>query len=329
MLLDFDQPATIDQLLFWMASLSPSVQDSLDRELYRQNADSDGSTAEIIMTDAFQLMMRDGASVGLQIEADWTEWMDRPEWIKDIIHLWSYLLPSGLYPQMRSNRRVGELVDHVLDGSGGHHETALQMMLSELGGLDGGVPLVPALTDVADQLYPVMVGSAIWSECLDRLQILLRDAQRGDGDPDIHDQVRRCVRGRLNRLQTIIEMWHDHPLIDDLQGWQDRVIWAWTHLESVAEWAYVWLTNSETLPTPLHDQWTLRKHWMMVSDPWYPDYFKVRKLNPSPAQQLFVRCVAATDAKSPQAYQTALDSFCVRYPDPVSDQRLQTWLTTQ
>ena len=290
--------------LFLMASLSPKVKETIELELYRQTADSDGSSEQYVLEESFLNLVRDLETLGLILTIDYSEIVEELSTIYDFIRFVSYLLPNSLYEILRTQPKIRECVRCILEGSLGNHETLIQTYLSQLGGLDGEPALVPHLTPVLERYYSYVGQTATFTDYFRHLMELLSTERLAvEYTEDDHKAYRDTIRDFLGRFSDAVNLFSAHPLYDPLCRIQDRLIKDLAAHDNFADYRYIFVERPDQLPEDLVEGYHRRWYHYKVSHPWCLEYFSLRKLLVKPEQILAIFCFLYAHHETKDAYE--------------------------
>lgn len=310
-----------NSLLFIMASISPLVQESINLELYRSKADSDGSTEEYILEDSFTRLLQDLEIIGLTFNIDMSDYVDDMGKLSLFVQLAQLLLPNSLYDVIKTDTQIRSLIDHILKGSLGSENSVIQTYLSELGGLDGNLPIRPALADFIDQLYPLVTQTEVFSDYLTNLFNLHEDERPAlIVDDERHAQYRAVLRDKIGLLSdavNLFETWDGFPKLMSAMNFIIRDLIA---PDNFTDYAYLLLENKDTLPEELHQGYLDKWRHYYVSHPWCFSYYKVRGegegILPIPWEyRTLIACFTyAMGATTKEAYKAGVADLRRYYP---------------
>lgn len=321
MILDFNTDKTINTALFLMASLSPKVKESIDLELYRASADSDGATDHFILDDAFVNLIQDLSNIGITIEFDYTNITDDLTRVFDIIQVTAYLFPNSLYPILKTQPEIKACLEHIVSGSLGEEETFIQTYLSELGGLDGKTALVPELTDILDQLYPLISQTEVFSDYMKNLLALASQERMSiEADPHDHQDFRDASRTLIGRMSDAVNMFADQDFYTRLCVIQNWAIKDTTSPSNFIAYNYLFTTDPESLPVDLVAGYHKKWYEYYVSHIWCLDYHLVRKLTPSYGEVIMMYCFAYARYPKVEDYTKYVETLKTLYPSAAADQ---------
>lgn len=319
-------------LLFTMASQSPLVKDRVERELYRVTADSDGSDDRYILEDAFQQYLIDLGNIGLHFTFDLTDYTGNWTRLEQFLQLTSYLLPASLYPRLQVDSSLRDLVQHCLSGTLGTDETLIHTYLSELGGLDGQLPLAPQFNNLIDELYVQVSQTEVFTDYLRNQLDLLNDAQiHQPMDADRHTQYRLFLKDTLGRLIDAISLFRHYPFYTDLEKLSQRVVQDFLSPTNALEYSYLFLESRDTLPSDVAERHDAKRYHYQVSHPWNVAYYTARRLTPDMRQiRILIRCVMyALWAHSSSEYDAIIaESPCIGSDDTADSLITGLYLST-
>jgi len=281
-----DPTPDLNTSLFILASLSPLVTNSLELELYRQSADSDESTDDVILADAILNTLRDLETIGLDFGLDYSI-LQQPGYLKPFTELLGYLLPNGLYPKLKSNIELHNLVHHLLDGGLGDNETLIQCYLSELGGLDGQSPFQEHFSDTLDLFYPEIKQTETFTDYLRNMYDLVQTEKlTPESDAEQHNQYRIIAKTLITRVSEAVNLFNMHPCYGEASRLLNILVGDLTSPNNYPHYQYIFTTNKATLPDDLQPLFDRQWVWYEVSHPWCRAYFELRHLVPTSEQLL-------------------------------------------
>lgn len=298
MLPDFESHHDRNSAIQWMATMSPMVRDSLDKELYRLTASSDMSTEEYILEDAFSNFLKDLGNMGLTVNLDTSDYPLELGLLFPFLHLSTYLFPTTLYPTLKARPSMRTLLRQIISGDvGDANASIVETYLSELAGLDGHPPLVPVeLVDTIDQLVPYLSQTETFTAYIKHiLQLLDQESLVPAQDVARMTQYQAITRVIIGRLSDAVNRFDTDPSYSDLQRIQQHCIQDLLNPTTLSDKMYLFLENPKTLPDELIDSHARRWYHYKVSSPWCPEYYAVRKIPvPDGYKAIFPAFVYAT-----------------------------------
>jgi hypothetical protein len=319
-ILSTDTNVSANYALFLMASLSPKVKDMVDLELYRQTADSDASTEQYILDNGLAEFIKDIESIGITLEIDYGHMSEDLPKLFTFIHLASYLLPNSLYNLVKTDTHVQECLQHILSGSLGDNETLVQTYLSELGGLDGQLALVPDLTDILDQMYPAISQTEIFTDYIKNiLDLITQEKMAVESDSESHKAYQDVIRNLVGRMSDAVNLFSRKALFAQMCQIQNIFIRDLTSPVNFIAYNYIMTNTVETLPEDLGEGYKRKWYHYHVSHPWCLEYYKLRNLVPTPAQILITYCFAYALNPSRPLYEASVVELRQMYPSAEAD----------
>lgn len=313
---DIDSQADKNTLLFLMASVSPLVADSLERESYRITCDTDEASIDHILGDAIRNLFKDVNSVGIILNVDPTDYIDDLPELRMLLELVQLLLPNTLYASLKTDTRLRTMVEHVVGGTLSDHETVIETYLSQLGGLDSTPALRPHLTDFIDGMYPLIKQTPLFSDYLKNIIDLLHQERPSViSDDERHSLYRDVLRKRIGLLSDAINSFDDYPEYQSLVTLQNFIIRDFIAPDNFINYAYLLLENESTLPPEIHDGYQTKWYHYRVSHPWCFDYHQVRKQSISRSHQIAILCFAFAMNDSVGGYSVWVNELLKKYPD--------------
>lgn len=315
MILEQDSNQDINTALFLMASLSPKVKESIDLELYKQTADSDGSTDQYILDDAFLNFIRDIETIGLSLSFDYSDLTEDMSKLFKFLKFTSYLLPNSLYDILKTDIKIRECVDHILSGSLGEDNTLIQVYLSELGGLDGQDPLVPELTETLDEYYPIISQTEIFTDYIKTIHgLVLSERLIVESDHQTHEIFRNKARDLIGRFSDAVNVFSDQAIYDQLCTFQNWFIKDLTAPVNFIDYNYIFGVDKNTLPEDLVEGHTQKRYHYEVSHLWCMAYYQVRKLEVFEVHKTIMSCFFYACCETKSEYLQKKDSLNKTYP---------------
>lgn len=315
MILEQDSNQDINTALFLMASLSPKVKESIDLELYRQTADSDGSTDQYILDDAFLNLIRDIETIGLSLSFDYSDLTEDMSKLFKFLKFISYLLPNSLYDILKTDVKIRECIDHILNGSLGDDNTLIQVYLSELGGLDGQDPLVPELTETLDEYYPIISQTEMFTDYIKTIHgLVISERLVVESDHQTHEIFRNKARDLIGRFSDAVNVFSDQEIYDQLCNFQNWFIKDLTAPANFIDYNYLFAIDKDTLPDDLVEGYTQKLYHYEVSHLWCMPYYQVRKLEVLDVHKAIMSCFFYACSETKSEYVQKRDSLDKTYP---------------
>lgn len=320
MLEEIDTLQTKNSLLFLMASLSPRVADSLNREDYKTSADSDGATEDYILDNSFRRYMLDLQNIGLIFNIETSDYIEDLGKLSRFLDLGCLLLPNSLYNKLKTDSRIKDLIESIVNGSLGDNEPAITIYLTELAGLDGSLPLRPYLSDFIDNLIPLVSQTDIFTDYLKQsLDLYYEERLAGVIDEERHAQYRDRIREFIGDLSDAVNRFESWDIFEDILKVQNMIINDLIVFENFIDYSYLFLESKETLPEDLHERYDNKWYLYKVSHPWCYEYYETRKQEVKSPYTVAIACfVYALHSKSKDAYKQEIKEFRRRYTDPSS-----------
>ncbi len=315
MILETESNQDINTALFLMASLSPKVKESIDLELYKQTADSDGSTDQYILDDAFLNLIRDIETIGLSLSFDYSDLTEDMSKLFKFLKFASYLLPNSLYDILKTDVKIRECINHILSGSLGEDNTLIQVYLSELGGLDGQDPLVPELTETLDEYYPIISQTEMFTDYIKRIhELVLSERLVVESDHQTHELFRNKARDLIGRFSDAVNVFSDQEIYDQLCTFQNWFIKDLTSPANFIDYNYIFAIDKDTLPEDLIEGHNQKLYHYEVSHLWCMPYYQVRKLEVSNVHKTIISCFFYACCITKNEYAQKRDSLNKAYP---------------
>ena len=305
MIPSFESDTTRNGALFLMASLSPKVKESIDKELYRATAYSDDSTEEYVLEDAFSNYMKDLETIGLSFNFDYSMYCDSIGLLFSFLRLTSMLLPNSLYDIIRTQSNIRDLLTHIVNGSLGEDETLINVYLSELGGLGDTPAIIPELTDYIDQIYPLVSQTEIFSDYIKNLLVLASEERPMlESDHLTHTAYTNKLKDILGRLSDAVNSFSHDVGYDYIVRIQDFIIRDFLAPVNFHDYTYLLLENTTTLPDSLIEGYLRKWYHYKVSSPWCAQYHILRGITPNDMHEtnLIVHCFIYALANTPLQY---------------------------
>lgn len=317
MILDFNTDKTINSALFLITSLSPKAKEGIELELYRASADSDGSTDQFILEDAFGNLINDLQNIGIIVSFDYDNITDDLNKVFAFLHFASYLFPNSLYPLLKTQSDITTCIEHILTGSLGDEESLIQTYMSQLGGLDGQTALVPELTDTLDQLYPLISQTEIFSDYMKNLlDLVMQERLTVDADTHHHQDFRDFARTLITRLSDAVNTFADQPFYNRLCVIQNWIIKDLTSPSNFIAYHYLFNTDVTTLPDDLVAGYKKKWYEYFVSHMWCLDYYSVRKLVPGEGEVIMMYGFQYAYHHDVESYTKQVQTLKALYPSP-------------
>jgi hypothetical protein len=299
-----------------MANMSPLVRDSLEKESYRLTADSDGATEDYILADSFKLFIQEMDSLGLSLSLDTTSVIDDRSQLFPFLHLASYLMPASLYHQLKTQQHLRQVLGDLLTGSlGDANASLIHNYLSELGGLDDQMALVPDLTDQADQLYLHITQSDVYTDYMTNLMVLVDEEKLAlESDADSHAQYRDKLKVIIGRLTDAVNNFSRDPAFDELGQIQRFIIQDFINPSNFIAYNYLFTLSPDLLPDELIASWKQKQMGYQASHPWCSLYYTVRDLKPTSVQIIMLHCFLYALHGDRADYATVASELGKTYP---------------
>jgi hypothetical protein len=301
---------TTQNALFVMASLSPKVQSSIEQELYRTTSDSDLATDSYILEDALVCLLKDLETIGVVLNSDPADIVQSHDQLFDFLSVCFYLFPTSVYHMIKTHQEMASLIQHLTEGSLEDNTTLLQTYLSELGGLDGQIPIAEHLTDALDQYYSLLTQTDSFTDTMFTLHDLLNHERLlGEADPVDHAEYRRVIHTYATRLSGAVDLYKDMPFYDILKQASDKVVQDWCAPVHYADYRLLFVVSPESIPETLKDAYTRKHYHYCVSYPWCPDYYLARHQTPTRTQTILMCCFAYAMTWTPEQYKVSRDAI--------------------
>lgn len=314
-----DHDTSTNALLFLMTNMSPAVRDAIETESYRNKADSDGATPEYILEDAFTHLLKDLETIGLTFAIDMSDYVEDYNKLSMFLELGQLLLPNTLYDILKKDHTVKTLVEHVLSGCLDNDTTTIQVYLSEIAGLDGGLPLKEHLVDFIDQLYPLVTQTEVFSDYLRNLLALNNEERPSPNtDPDRHIAYSEKLKAVIGDLADAVNLFSKESFYPELVSYQNLAIRDFLIPDHFTDYAYLLLEDKAQLPEELRELFDRKWYQYFASHPWNFEYYLVRNTHQavSEVQQVIVICFAYAICNSnTQMFQTLLVDLQKYHPD--------------
>lgn len=312
-----DDETNVNSLLFMMATLSPQVRESLERESYRDSALPDESTESHILEDAFSNLMRDLNTLGLTFDIEPSDYTEDHRKLSMFIEVVKHLLPNTLYDIIKTDSRIRQLIENIVDGSIGEDNTFIQVYLIELAGLEGTLPIKEELVDFIDQLYPLVSQTEIFSQYFKNLVDLHYQERPSEStDHERHLAYREVVKNIVGDFSNTLNKFEEYEYFSTLLKIQKIFISDLLSPENFVEYSYIFLENESTLPVELTEGYFKKWEHYKVSHKWCYDYFKLRNLVPSLAEQVAIACFSYTlSIHTKSDYSSLMKEFRKEFPD--------------
>ena len=315
MIPSFENNHTLNNALFIMGSMSPKAKNNLELELYRETADSDGSTQQYILESVFKDLVDDLDNIGIQLRFDYTNTCNEMETLFSFLHLSAYLLPSTLYDFFLKNESLRNLLKDIVCGNLVSHETPLQVWLSELGGLDGGPARVPELTEYIDQIYSMVDQTPAFSDYFRKLHELVTDQKLVvDSSHEEHITYTDFTREYVGRVSDALNLFSDSPHYEEATKYLHFFIRDLTSSENYHDYRYIFTNPRNTIPDSLQERYDRRWYHYHMGNPWFLDYYLIRKTEPSQAIVLMMYSVAYGLSKLLNDYSRRVEKLRIMYP---------------
>ena len=294
----------LNTALFVMASLSPTTKDSIELELYRQNADSDASDLAFVTDDALGNTIKDLESIGLNIEFDYAELLQDMGKLFEFIYLVSFLLPNGLYERIETDSKLRLMLSDALTGSLGDNETLIHTYLSELGGLYGHPALYDSLTEIVDHYYPLVSQTDVFTDYIQNLMDLYHEKLGIDFHEQEHTKYIEVTRHIISRLSDAVNLFEDEDYYPDLVHLQSQFINDLFSPMNFVDYNYLLTTHIKDLPDDLKRSFLHKYYLYRCSTPGFYQYYSVRKKTETYTEHVFVHCFSYAFAPELTRYQT-------------------------
>lgn len=313
----------VNTALFIITSLSPKAKEAVELELYRATDASDESTDQAVLDFCFVELVKDLETIGVVLSFDYNGFTEELGKLFGFLRLMTYLLPNSLYDILKVDHNLRECVEHILNGSLGENETLIQTYLSELGGLDGQTPLVPILTDVLDQFYPLISQTEVFTDYMKNL-LMLASTERvmSESDAESHKIYRDTIREMIGRLSDVINLFEGDPSYGKLCTMQSWVIKDLASPSNFTQYNYLFTTPLDSLPEDLVESYHQKWYHFKVSHMWCSEYYKPRNIVPEQANVTMMFCFLYAVHSTRAGYEE--DAVLVRaaYPNLSMDQSI-------
>ena len=309
----------VNRALQSICDLSPTARNNIELELYKQNSDSDGSTNTFILDDVFGDLMSDLESIGVTVSFDYNDVVAEQGKLFEFLKVLTYLMPNTLQEILKTQSDIRNCVEHILNGSLGEDETLLQTYLSELGGLEGQLPLVPELTSILDQLYPVMSQTEQFSDYMKNIFDLSTQTKLLiESDDNQHKAYRDVIREMIGRLSDAVNVYQEYDAYVVLLTLQSTIIQDLIAPVNFMQYQYLFLTNQKDLPEDLQESYKKSRYHYTVSHPWCMDYYLVRNIRDLSktefrASPIWIYCFLYALMPTKQLFQEALKTADIRF----------------
>jgi hypothetical protein len=266
-------------LLFLMSNISPKVRDSLETENYRSTAEPDGATLEYILEVAFKNLIQDLETIGLSFDIDMSDYVDDSNKLSKFIQLVQLLLPNTLYDIIKTDTAVRDLLSQIVGGSLGHEGTTIQVYLSEIAGLDGGIPVRETLVDFIDQIYPLVSQTSVFSDYIKNLLDLHSDERPSViTDPERHLEYSEFLKNLVGDFGDALHLFEGHKGFDKVLTIQNFIIRDLISPHNFTDYAYMFLEYKINLPEELREGLDRKWYHYAVSHPWFYEYYTLRNI---------------------------------------------------
>lgn len=312
-----DHPSMINSLIFVMATISNQARTSLETEEYRFTALPDEVTPQYVLEDAFKNMMVDLETIGLSFDIDMSDYVDDFYKLSKFLDFVSLLLPNTLYDFIKTDSKLRTVISNIVNGSLGDGGTFIQVYISELAGLDGSLALRPELTDFLDQLYLQVTQTEVFSDYLKNMIQLYNDQRPSDiTDAERHIQYRDVLKEKLGMFFDASSLFEGYDYYEELYKIRQVFVKDLLSPDNFIEYSYLFLENPTTIPDDLIPGYHQKWYHYKVSHRWCYDYYTVRDIEPTLAEQIAIACfeymMNSTDIN---AYKTNMSVFRRQYPD--------------
>lgn len=291
----YDNEHTVNQAVMLMATLSPRARDSVDLELYRESADSDGSTPQYILEYVFVEFTKDLEDLGLQFDIDYSEYCSNLGTLFSFLRLGTVLLPNNLYALVKSNMRLRDTINAILDGNMDPTESVIHNYLSAIAGLEINNPIFPELTEFVDSIYHSVSQTDKFTTYLENVRELSQDEMvMAPSSQEDHLSYSDKIKLILTRLGQSISDYSETPDVYKTYRFIQNDLLAPANFH---HYAYLFLQSKDSLPDDVGELFDRRWYEHYVSHRWFPEYHILRKTRPS--QSDIICMLGMTYALSP------------------------------
>lgn len=326
--MDFDTntPQMKNAHLFMMASLSPAVARAIDLELYRTTVDTDETTIDTVLEYAFGELLKDIEETGLILDIDPSDYLDDMHGLSKFLQCCELLLPNGLYPNIKRDRDLYNLIQGILDGSIGDGTSVIQVYLTEVGALDGGIAHRPHLTDDLDALYTKIKQTHVFTDYLRNLLVLVDEERNGPvTDAERHQEYNQAMRKSIGALADAVNLFSDDADYEEMLRIQSFLIKDLLAPDNFVSYSYIFVENESTIPEDLHERYQDKWYGYRASHRWCYEYYCVRKITDiSRPFRMMIACVTYMLSQDRATYEKAIAPFLSAYPDPHVQARIAT-----
>ncbi len=275
-----EDPKNTNAIMFAMATLSPKAADSLETENYRFTAENDLSTEQYILEDAFHSLIKDLDTIGVLLKFDYTNYVNDRETLCKFLKLCSYILPNILYPKIKTDSILRSIIERIASGDLGDGGTFLQVYLSELGGLDDDLPVLPDLTDYIDSIYQVVDQSDNFSDYMKNLIFLYEsETLTINSDQETHTLYKEKISDIFASLVDFQKIFAEDSKYRFVLSMSDRIIQDFLSPVNFSEYSYLLLHNEETIPEDLIEGYKRKWQYYFMSHSWCYDYYNLRHID--------------------------------------------------
>lgn len=312
-----DEDTNINSLLFMMASISPLVRESIERESYRDSALPDESTQIHILEDAFSNLIKDLETIGLSFDIEMSDYVDDSHKLSKFIELVKYILPGSFYDILKIDSQIRQLIENIVNGSIGSNNTFIQVYLIELAGLDGNIPIKPELIDFIDQIYPLTTQTEIFSDYLkNMIDLYNQERPTTTTDSERHIAYREIMKEKIGDFSYAVNKFEGYEYFSELLKIQNVFIRDLLAPDNFNEYSYLFLEDKHDLPQELQENYDRKWYHYHVSHRWSYPYFEIRNTTPSLAEQVAIACYNYMfNGMNRGAYDASMIKFRKDYPD--------------
>lgn len=317
--------------LFLMASLSPEVAKCLEQETYRFSADVDESTENHILEQCVYAMLKDVETIGVTLDIDPSDYIEDHNALSQLIQCVELILPNGLYPTLKRDECVRNLIRDILLGSIGDGSSVIHVYLSELAALDGGIPHRLHLVDAIDRLYTQISQTGVFTGYLkNMLDLLEQEKNAPESDPERHILYNRKVREIIGLLSDAVNLFDKDVDYTSLLKIQNIIIKDFLSPDNFIEYAYLLLESPDTLPPELESGYSNKWMHYNVSHKWRWFYYPTRKIKTiERPYQIINACFTYAISASKEQYQERMMPMRMMFPDDHVDNQILTLYATK
>lgn len=315
---------TTNAHLFIMASLSPKVAESIDQELYRLNAEMDESTSNHIVENAFYNLIKDLETIGLSFDIDPSDYIEDPQELSLFLQCAELLLPNGLYPLLKTESSIRALLQEILTGSIGDGSPIVQVFLSEIAALDGGIPHRVHLVEAIDRLYTRVSQTGVFTDYLRNIMSILdQEKEATDIDPERHQLYNQKMRLFIGAMSDAVNLFEHDVDYQRLVQIQNIVIKDLLSPDNFIDYAYLFLESPQTLPEELISGWFDKWTQYSVSHKWCWFYYPARQITQVERPFLMMSaCFTYANSNTLELYKENVVAMRIAYPDDYVDQQI-------